>query len=140
MMSVAWSMPSRFACSSSTTIPSSGGGYVMLFGESDGFEVVGEAEDGADAIEAFERLRPDVTVLDLSLPRVSGWDVLTRVRQIDPDARVLIVSVCGDQRDQRRARDAGAHAYLLKECAADEVIAAVRAMAPPPRSEGAVST
>jgi len=106
-------------------------GYVLLFDETDGLVVVGEAADGETAIDAFARLRPDVTVLDLSLPSISGWEVLARILAMQADARVLIVSVCGDDRDFRRAHDAGACGYLLKECSADEVVAAVRAMAPP---------
>lgn len=104
--------------------------YVLLFEHAPNMVVVGEAADGEAAIDAFDRLRPDVTVLDLSLPTISGWEVLARIRAMEADARVLIVSVCGDERDFRRARDAGARAYLLKECAADDVLDAVRTMAP----------
>jgi len=105
-------------------------GYVLLFEHAPNMVVVGEAADGESAIDAFARLRPDVTVLDLSLPTISGWEVLSRIREMAADARVLIVSVCGDDRDFQRARDAGACGYLLKECPADEVVAAVRSMAP----------
>ena len=114
-------------------------GYVLLFGQAPDMVVVGEADDGGSAVDAFARLRPDVTVLDLSLPTISGWEVLARIREMEVDARVLIVSVCGDDRDFRRARDAGARGYLLKECHADEVVAAVRAMAMASRSGGPAS-
>lgn len=104
-------------------------GYVMVLRAAEGMTVVGEAADGEAAVAEYSRLRPDVLVLDLSLPKLDGWQVLARVRAIDPHARVLVVSAFGGDEDVHRALSAGALGYLLKESTADEIVAAVRAVA-----------
>jgi len=104
-------------------------GFVMVLRAAEGMTVIGEAADGEAAVAEFSRLRPDVLVLDLSLPKLDGWTVLARVRAIDPHARVLVVSAFGGDEDVHRALGAGALGYLLKESTADEIIAAVRAVA-----------
>jgi len=104
-------------------------GYVMVLRAAEGVTVVGEAADGEAAVAEYARLRPDVLVLDLSLPRLDGWQVLARVRASDPQARVLVVSAFGGDEDVHRALSAGALGYLLKESTADEIVAAVRAVA-----------
>lgn len=104
-------------------------GYVMVLRAAEGVTVVGEAADGEAAVAEFSRLRPDVLVLDLSLPKLDGWQVLARVRAMDPQARVLVVSAFGGDEDVHRALSAGALGYLLKESTADEIVAAVRAVA-----------
>jgi DNA-binding NarL/FixJ family response regulator len=104
-------------------------GYVMVLQHSPGFDVVGEAADGHAAVTAFSRLRPDVVLLDLNLPGLDGWQVLTRLRAIDPTARVLVVSAFGGDEDVHRALAAGAAGYLLKESSVNDVVAAIRAVA-----------
>lgn len=104
-------------------------GYVMVLRAAEGMTVVGEAADGEAAVAEFSRLRPDVLVLDLSLPKLDGWQVLAQVRAMEPHARVLVVSAFGGDEDVHRALSAGALGYLLKESTADEIVAAVRAVA-----------
>lgn len=104
-------------------------GYVMVLRAAEGMTVVGEAADGEAAVTEFSRLRPDVLVLDLSLPKLDGWQVLAQVRAMEPQARVLVVSAFGGDEDVHRALSAGALGYLLKESTADEIVAAVRAVA-----------
>lgn len=104
-------------------------GYVMVLRAVGGCEIVGEAADGEAAVAEFSRLRPDVVVLDLSLPKLDGWGALAEIRKVDPAARVLVVSAFGGDEDVHRALTAGALGYLLKESTADEIVAAVRAVA-----------
>ena len=79
-----------------------------------GFEVVGEAEDGAGAIAVVERSKPDVVVLDLGLPDLSGLDVIPRIRAIAPMARVVVFTGSVEADFEGRAKTAGAHAFALK--------------------------
>lgn len=100
----------------------------ILDGPSD-FTVVGEAGDGAEALELFLRLRPDVTVLDLRMPILSGVEVTQRIRREQPDAKIVILTTFDGDEDIYRALQAGARAYLLKDTAEPELIATVRAVA-----------
>lgn len=78
-----------------------------------GFEVVGEAADGAEAVQLAARLRPDVVVLDLGLPDIAGREVLSRVRAGSPDSKVVIFS--GLETVDRAWIDAHAEGYVLKD-------------------------
>lgn len=90
----------------------------MLVGSSlevrGGFEVIGEAGDGAEAIALAERMQPDVVVLDIGLPDLSGLDVIPRVRSVAPEARVVVFTGSTGDDFEGRARGAGAHAFALK--------------------------
>ena len=77
-------------------------------------EVVAEAEDGASAIAAYQKHRPDVTLLDLRLPDLSGAEVITRIRQATPQARIIVLTSYDGDEDVYRAVQAGASGYLLK--------------------------
>lgn len=79
-----------------------------------GFEVVGEAGDGAEAIAVVEQCQPDVVVLDLGLPDLSGLDVIPRIRSIAPMARVVVFTGSVEGDFEGRAKTAGAHAFALK--------------------------
>jgi DNA-binding NarL/FixJ family response regulator len=91
-----------------------------------GLELVGEAEGGEAALEAIERLRPDVVLLDLRMPDIDGLEVLDRLRDLDPmpACRVLIVSASLDEEIERSARAAGAAACVSKALARAEICAA----------------
>ena len=79
----------------------------------EGFEVIGEAGDGAEAIALAERTQPDVVVLDLGLPDLSGLDVIPRLRAVAPESRVVVFTGSGDD-FEGQAKGAGAHAFALK--------------------------
>jgi DNA-binding NarL/FixJ family response regulator len=85
----------------------------MLAHEPD-MEVVGEADDGPGALAAHAAHKPDVTLLDLRLPDMSGADIITRIRQTEPQAKFIILTSYDAEEDVFRAIQAGAHAYLLK--------------------------
>jgi two-component system NarL family response regulator len=89
-------------------------------------EVVGEAADGRAAIEGYERLRPDVIIVDIRLPVVGGIEAIGAIRQLDPEARIIAITSYGGDAEIRRALDAGARGLLLKGASGAEVVDAVR--------------
>jgi DNA-binding NarL/FixJ family response regulator len=97
--------------------------------EEQGIRVIGEAASGRDAIALAARARPDVVVMDLGLPRLSGVDATRELVAADPDARVLVLTVSADERTVLDALIAGASGYLLKDATIEEIAAGVRAAA-----------
>lgn len=93
-----------------------------------GFTVVGEAATGAEALALAESLRPDVAVLDLSLPGDSGLRVAAELRRITPETHVLILSMHDNTEYVMESLRAGVHGYLLKDAAATELRGAIRAV------------
>jgi DNA-binding NarL/FixJ family response regulator len=91
--------------------------------------VVGEAADGAEAVSLAARLRPDVVLLDLSLPVLNGVEATRRIRALERPPHVLILSAYDDEDYVVAAIDAGASGYLLKTAHAEDVVAAIRAVA-----------
>ena len=91
--------------------------------------VIGEAADGAEAIEKAVRLCPDVGVIDVSMGNVNGAEATRRIRTLCPNTRVLALTVHEDTSYLRELLDAGAAGYVLKRAAADELIRAIRSVA-----------
>jgi DNA-binding NarL/FixJ family response regulator len=91
--------------------------------------VIGEAADGAEAIEKAMRLCPDVVVMDVSMGNVNGAEATRRIRTHCPGTRILALTVHEDTSYLRELLDAGAAGYVLKRAAADELIRAIRAVA-----------
>ena len=93
-----------------------------------GFEVVGEAASGAQAIAAAEKLTPDVVVLDISMPEGSGLSSIAKIREVSPKSRILMLSVYqGAEYVQQAARN-GAHGYVLKDTTPAELRRAIQAV------------
>src|SRR3954467_15320856 len=86
----------------------------VLLGE-DGIEVVGEGEDGEDAIKKAEELAPDVVLMDVRMPRVSGIEATRRLAEALPTTKILMLTVSDEEDDLYEAIKAGATGYLLKE-------------------------
>jgi DNA-binding NarL/FixJ family response regulator len=99
----------------------------ILDGETD-VEIVGTAENGADAIAAFTKLRPDVTLMDLQMPVMSGLEALAEIRRLSPKARVIVLTTYEGDAQAVRALKAGAAGYLLKSSLRKELIDAIRAV------------
>jgi DNA-binding NarL/FixJ family response regulator len=97
--------------------------------EEGGFQIVGEADDGRQALDQLEKLEWDVLVLDLSLPKVSGTEVLRRITKQRPDARVLVLSMYAAQQYAARAIEAGATGYLSKSHTPEELLKAINDVA-----------
>jgi len=91
-----------------------------------GIAVVGEASDGAGAVALARELAPEIVVVDLRMPNVSGTEAVRQIVTADRDARVLVVSVSAEEADVLQALDAGACGYLLKDAGADELIGGIR--------------
>jgi two-component system, NarL family, response regulator len=97
----------------------------MLEAEPD-LEVVGEAVDGAGAVAAFTEHRPDVILLDLRMPGMTGPEIITAIRKIAPEANIIVVTTYDADEDVFRAVQAGARGYLLKDTFAEGMLEAIR--------------
>lgn len=103
-------------------------GLVALLNTVEGLTVVGEASDGEEAIQAHRAHRPDVTLMDLRLPKIGGADAISRIRQEHPAARIIVLTTFDGDEDIYRALQAGAKGYLLKGMDAAELTDAIRAV------------
>ena len=93
------------------------------------FDVCGEAEDGAKAIEKSAELKPDVVILNIVMPVMDGFEAARKIRTVSPDSRVVVLSSHVDQQLLEQARNAGAVCYVPKSEAVRELIDAVRTAA-----------
>lgn len=101
---------------------------ILNEGEPD-IEVVGEADDGKEAVNSWRTLRPTVTIMDLQLPGLTGVEAIQVIRREDPDAKILVLTTFDGDADIQRALEAGARGYLLKSVRRTTLIEAVRAVA-----------
>ena len=92
-------------------------------------ELIGEAADGKEALEMLEQLFADVVVLDLNLPEISGIETARRIHINHPDINMIIISMQSDPHYVKESLRAGVMAYLLKDCAFEELIEAVHTVA-----------
>jgi two-component system NarL family response regulator len=103
-------------------------GLIQVLQFEEGIEVVGEAEDGEDAIKKAEEHAPDVLLMDVRMPRVSGIEATRRLAETMPTMKILMLTVSDEEDDLYEAIKAGATGYLLKEISIEEVADAVRAV------------
>jgi two-component system, NarL family, response regulator NreC len=94
-----------------------------------GWEVVAEADDGRDAVRRALELKPDLVIVDLAMPQLSGVDAIQQIVRRLPSTRVLVLSMHADEVYVTRALKAGAHGYLLKDSAGTDLLRAVTALA-----------
>jgi DNA-binding NarL/FixJ family response regulator len=92
----------------------------------EGLEVVGEASDGGEALVLVDRFHPDVVVLDLSMPGISGLEVVAKLRTDVPDTKVLVLSIHDQDEYVLESLRAGAHGYLRKDSSPAEIRSAIR--------------
>lgn len=104
-------------------------GYRFMFAPHPEFEIVAEGASGEDALRIARDLKPDVIVLDVSMPGISGIEVTQRLAKGGSPVRIAIVTMHGNGPLPRLLLDAGAHAFLTKDCDARELIEAVRRIA-----------
>lgn len=102
-------------------------GIRALLEKTDDIEVVSEATDGQEAVELVQQLIPDVLVMDMAMPRMSGCQASARVRALGVATQVVILSMYSDETLVRQALQNGAKGYLLKRSVAEELLLAVRA-------------
>jgi two-component system, NarL family, response regulator NreC len=94
-----------------------------------GWEVVAEADDGRDAVRQALELKPDLVIVDLAMPQLSGVDAIQQIVRRLPSTRVLVLSMHADEVYVTRALKAGAHGYLVKDSAGTDLLKAVAALA-----------
>jgi DNA-binding NarL/FixJ family response regulator len=103
-------------------------GIVAIIGQQSDMTVTGTAGNGLQAVEAFAQNRPDVTLMDLQLPVLSGLDAIRRIRSIDPQAKIIVLTTYHGDEDVHQALAAGAATYLLKEAVLHDLAGVVRAV------------
>jgi len=104
-------------------------GLHALISEQEDMKVTGEAGDGREAVRLAARLKPQVIIMDLSMPGLNGIDATRQILSDNPAARIIALSMHTEQRLVTEMIRAGAAGYLLKDCAIDEVIEAIRTVA-----------
>ena len=91
-----------------------------------GYNVVGEAENGARAVEKYNELKPDLVLMDITMPEMDGIQALKKIKENDPSARVIMCSAMGQQAMVIESIQAGAKDFIVKPFQADRVIEAVK--------------
>lgn len=91
-------------------------------------KVIGEAGNGRHTLEQVRKLKPDIVLLDISMPGLSGLDMIPRIRKINPDTKVLILSMYENEEYLYRGLRAGARGYVLKKVAASDLLASIEAV------------
>lgn len=104
-------------------------GLEQVLSEAEGIELVGSAADGESALELIDSKQPEVAVLDISMPDLSGFEVLKQARQRGVQTRFVVLTLSDDEGYLKRALSLGAYAYVLKDDAIARVVDAVRAAA-----------
>jgi len=103
-------------------------GIAALIRKQPDMELVAEASNGREAVELFRRHRPDVTLMDLQMPEMSGIDAISAIRGEYPDARIVVLTTWAGDAQVVRALQAGARAYLLKGLLRKELVETIRAV------------
>ena len=93
--------------------------------EPKGFVIIGEAQDGWEAIQLFDKLRPDVVTMDISMKKLGGIEATKKIKSIDQNARVIMVSALGEARFIKEAIKAGANDFIIKPFAEDRLIGSI---------------
>lgn len=103
-------------------------GLQMCLAKQERLKILGEAVDGEDAVQKTKELKPDVLLLDISMPKMNGLDVTAMLRKEVPDTRILILSVHSNKEYVFRVIQAGAHGYVSKEASPEELFQAIEAV------------
>ena len=91
-----------------------------------GYDVIGEAENGAIAVEMYKDLKPDIVTMDITMPEMSGLDALKEITKADPSSKVVMVSAMGQEAMVRDAIISGAKGFIVKPFKEDGMIAAIK--------------
>ena len=94
--------------------------------EPQGLEIVGEAKDGIEAVQLYKELKPDVVTMDISMKEMNGIEATKRIKQIDPNAKVIVISALGDARFIKEAIKAGARDYIIKPFQEERLLSSIK--------------
>jgi two-component system, NarL family, response regulator len=103
-------------------------GLSAILQRRENFEVVAEVGDGAAAVEAWQRLKPDIALLDLRMPKMEGIEAIRRIRALDANAKLIILTTYDGDEDIYQGLRAGAKGYLLKDMPREQIIDAIHAV------------
>jgi two-component system invasion response regulator UvrY len=103
-------------------------GFKMLIQAEDDITVIGEAESGEVAIKLFQELKPDIIVMDITMPGIGGIEAIDRIMAKDKNTKILVLSAHEDSVHPKRVLNAGAMGYLTKRSAAEELIKAIKSI------------
>ena len=101
-------------------------GLVSFLGTEPGLQVVAEAGNGEEALEKYREVRPDIVLMDLSMPLMDGLTATRAIIEEFPDAKVIVLTTYGGDEDIHRALDAGAMGYLVKDMVAGDIVGIIR--------------
>ena len=101
-------------------------GIRLVIEKMSGIKIVGECDDGFQALEMVEKEKPDVVLMDVNMPRMSGLEATKKITDIDPYVRIIILTIHAENPYPKQLLDAGANGYLTKGCAAQELEEAVK--------------
>jgi len=94
--------------------------------EEDEYEIVGEAENGREAVEKYQNLEPDIVTMDITMPEMDGLEAIKAIKDIDPGANIVVVSAMGQQKMVIEAIEAGAEDFIVKPFKDERVIEALK--------------
>lgn len=94
--------------------------------ERNNFEVVGQAEDGEDAVLQYSKLRPDIVTMDITMPKMSGIEALLKIKESDPNAKVVMITAMGNEMMVKEAIISGAVNFIVKPFQEDKVVEVLR--------------
>ena len=101
-------------------------GLKLVIDKMSGVEIIAEADNGESAIDAVQQLKPDVVIMDVNMPKISGVEATNRISSRFPDTKVIILTVHAENPYPKQLLDAGASGYLTKGCAAEELEKAIK--------------
>lgn len=105
-----------------------------------GWEIAGEASNGAEAVDLYARLRPDLVTMDVVMPVMSGLDALRRIREADPSARVVMVTALDQKPTLMESIQSGAYDFIVKPFERERILHLLRKLGDTPRDRDAAAT
>lgn len=96
--------------------------------ERNGFEVIGEAKNGLEAVQKYKELNPDIVTMDITMPKVTGVDALKVIRNYDPDAKVIMLSAMGQESIVKEAVLNGAKSFIVKPFKEEHIVKTLRSV------------
>ena len=103
-------------------------GLEMVLGDEPDIELVGEASDGAEAVERALEIMPDIVLMDVRMPKRSGIEATSQIKDLLPHVKILMLTISDEEADLYDAIKAGASGYLIKDAGLDEVVEAIRSV------------